>query len=62
MRTNKEFDDDCVNSMVFKRVYKKVVCQKTGKCERCPWHGGMDNTPSRRPKPDKYKDIRKGKI
>jgi hypothetical protein len=62
MRIKKEFDDECINSKAFRRIYKIQECQKDGKCERCPWHGGVDNTNPRRPKDDRYKDLRKGKI
>ena len=50
------------NNAVWKKAYKRIVCNEVGKCTRCPWHGGMDNATSRIPKPDKYKSKRKGRI
>ncbi len=58
MRYEKEFND-CTNSSVFKKIYRRKECAKTGKCDRCPWHGGMDNSFGRKPKDDRYKDRRK---
>lgn len=57
MKKFREFDSECVNSTVFNRYYKWDICNQTGKCSRCPWHGGMDNSRfSRKPKTDKYKN------
>ncbi len=45
------------NNRVWKRAYKKAVCLETGKCARCPWHGG-ENGHRRKPRTDKYKNKR----
>lgn len=55
-----DIKDEETNPKAFKRMYKRMICQKTGKCDRCPIHGGADNT-GRIPKDDRYKDKRKGR-
>lgn len=57
MIDNGEYD---INSAYHKKIHKRMICNKTGKCDRCPMHGGPDNT-GRVPKDDRYKDRRKGK-
>lgn len=55
MRRYKGFDDDeCINSSVFKRYHKWDICNKTGKCNRCPWHDGENWR--KRPRTDNYKN------
>jgi hypothetical protein len=61
MRWNREFDDEKVNSSAFKKYYRRKECRKDRKCDRCPWHGGMDNY-SRRPKDDVYKNKNRNTI
>ena len=46
------------NNKVWKRAYKRIECDKTGKCGICPWHGGENKYIGRKPRPDKYKNKR----
>ncbi len=36
--------DDITNPSFHKKVYKRKACRETGKCSRCPWHGGENVT------------------
>lgn len=55
MRYEKEFKD-CTNSSVFKKIYRRKECRNTGRCDRCPWHGGENAGIGRKPKDDVYKN------
>ena len=45
------------NSSVDKKLHKWHICNKTGKCTRCPLHDGENRR--KRPRPDHYKNKRK---
>jgi len=50
----KEDMDATSNATVYRRRYKQVVCNKTGKCDFCPWHAIENRRRSKRtPKPKK---------
>jgi len=55
-----DIKDKETNPKAFKRMYKRMICNETGKCSICPWHRGENY--GKRPKDDRYKDKRKGKI
>lgn len=57
--------DITTNSKVWKLIHHEKICLDTGKCPRCPIHGGGDNKLDRE-RPSRYKNksrttIRKGK-
>ena len=54
MKRIKEFDNEDVNSAVFKKIHKRKLCDETGKCPLCPWHGGENIR--RQQRTDKYKN------
>tara|TARA_Y100000310_G_scaffold171589_1_gene171787 strand:- start:196 stop:348 length:153 start_codon:yes stop_codon:yes gene_type:complete len=42
-----------------KKIRRRKLADEEGKCDRCPPHDKENRR--RRPRPDKYKDARKGK-
>ena len=43
MHKTKTLMDTTSNRRVYKRAYKRYVCEKTGKCDRCGWHSGENS-------------------
>lgn len=45
------------NSAVVKKVRKRAICNKVGKCDRCPWHDKENR--GRRARDDRGKNPRR---
>jgi len=39
MRSSEELQET-TNKNLARKLYKKVICNETGKCPICPWHRG----------------------
>ncbi len=62
MKDNLNKDKLNSNSPTDRKLRRRELMNRTGKCDRCPPHGGMDNGPckafGRRPRTDRYKNKR----